>query len=159
MAALRVVKLSGVGTSTALKLRVVKLSGTGTAFSQKLRVVKLSGVGGGGVVVSPILDWPDIEPGRVVTQTAVLGQTATSTVTWTWVQVSGPTVTLTPNGPAVTFTAPSVVPGVDGTIVLGVTATVGGTDSAQVTATFLILAQTRWAWNGSTWIGATPTTL
>jgi hypothetical protein len=124
--------------------------------AQKLRILEMGLSLAPQVRVHTIYDVPSVLPGTVLSQSAVLSSGGPGAVTWTWTQVSGPDVTptLVPNGASVSFVAPSVMPGAVTTIVLGVTATIGGVTSPQVTATFDVLPQTFWAWNGTKWVGS-----
>lgn len=153
MTTFRAVNLTG--SSPLTTFRVVKLSGTGsTPTNPKLRVVKLSGTGNQAITVADIDDVADLEPRATVIRTAVLASGSPGTPTWAWTQVSGPTVTLSnANTDTVSFVSPSAMPGAEVDVVLGVTVTINSVTSPQVTARFSILPQTRWVWNGSSWIG------
>lgn len=156
MATLRLARLTGTGSAIGGgRLRAARIAGTGaTSATRKLRAARISGTGTGQVRVHSIDDNPTVEPGTRVTVTAVLAAGPPGTVTWAWTQISGPTVTLTPAGDTVSFVAPSVMPSDTATVVLGVTATVAGATSPQVTATSTVLPQTRWAWSGTSWVGS-----
>lgn len=91
----------------------------------------------------------DVEPGELVTVTASLESGSAST--WTWVQTSGPAVTLNPSGATVTFTSPKPLPPDNVTIVLSVTAD----DSAPVTATITVRPHLTWSRQpGQPWVAS-----
>lgn len=71
---------------------------------------------------------------------------------WTWRVISGPAFTLVGTGAVRDFSAPSVMPP-GGSIVLGITATVSGTRSPEVTCTITVLPQLSWSYNGTAWVG------
>lgn len=104
------------------------------------------------VVVNPIPDQTNLEPESTVTITASLlgGGTADS---WVWRVVSGPAVTIVGTGPSVTIAAPSDMSGAS--VVIGVKATVGVLQSAEVTTTITSLPQTDWWWSGTDWLPRT----
>lgn len=93
-----------------------------------------------------------VGPGEPVTVTATL-QSGGSADSWTWRQVSGPSVTLTGSGPSRTITGPSLMPPGQA-IVLGVRATTGGLQSAEATVTLTVLPQLEWTYTGAAWVGA-----
>ncbi len=91
----------------------------------------------------------DVEPGAPVTVTASLKSGSAST--WTWVQTSGPAVTLNPSGATLTFTSPKPLPPDSATIVLSVTAD----GSAPVTATVTVRPHLVWSRQpGQSWMAS-----
>lgn len=74
---------------------------------------------------------------------------------WTWRQISGPTVSLSSAGNTLSITGPSVLPPNSGTAVFGVKAIDDSVESAEVTATVSILPQLSWTRvPGGDWVGS-----
>lgn len=159
MTTLRVHAASLAGASVTPKLRVHGASVTGTVIATpKLRLFKASLAGVQAVLLAPI-PAQSAEPRATVSVTAAPASGTTTPDSYTWRQVSGPTVTLTGSGATRSFSAPSLMPGATALIVLGVKGTVSGADGPEVTVNIAVLPQTRWSWNGSAWVGGGHTTL
>lgn len=105
------------------------------------------------VVLNPIPN-QTVEPGTVVTLTTAIssGQTADA---WTWRIISG-TGTLIGTGGTRTVIAPSGMPPLGATLVVGVTATASGVTSPEQTVTITALPQLSWAWVSGAWVGNRP---
>lgn len=153
MTKLRIYGTSLTGTS-GVKLRVYATSLTGTAVTgAKLRVYATSLTGTVSALVTPLAAQTK-EPETAVTITAstVDGNAPDS---WSWRQVSGPTVAFSGTGATRSFTAPSAMPP-GATVVVGVRAIKGGVLSPEVTCTVTVLPQTEWSRvPGGQWVGAT----
>lgn len=93
-----------------------------------------------------------------LTTTSVTASSASTVTTWTWRQISGPTVTLTGTGATRSFVTPADPAGA--TVVLGVTASNPDGTSSEQTATVNVLAHQRFfiLSNGSM-VGTTTTFL
>lgn len=134
------------------KLRIYGERMTGTLpVAPTLRIFRAALFGVGAVTVAPILP-STVEPMDAVTITAVLATDGSPV--WSWRQISGPSVTLIGTGASRTFTTPATQDGT--TLVLGVTATVGGSVSAEQQVTVAVLPQIVWTrthsnpvWRGS----------
>lgn len=155
MATLQVARVTA---TTPPSLRVAHLLASGTpAAARKLRVSHVLGSGTALTRLHSIQDTPAAEPGRLLTQQASLSQAGSGTPTWAWVQLSGPTVELLgADTDTVAFYTPDVMPGDETIIVLGVTATVDGVASDQVTASFEVLPQLSWTGTPGAMVGAPP---
>ena len=144
------------------KVRVYKASlAAAVPAVTKVRVYEAS-LGGVGAVIVSITPTLTVGPGEDVSLTATL--LTGGSATWAWRRISGPTVGLSPSGAAAAFVAPSVwnadraqptggLPGLS-TLVIGVKATVGGVESAEVRCTITILPQLSWASTGTAWVGS-----
>jgi hypothetical protein len=143
-------------------LRWAKVSASGAVKLQpKFRWVKLQAAGPVDILLRNIAAQAAIEPWSGQTRTTISFSTGLlkgpidqSGITWTWRQISGPTVTLTPSGSSVSFPAPLVMPGASLVVVLGVTATLGSSVSPEVTASATVNPQVTWSWTGTQWVGA-----
>lgn len=149
MPTLRAVR-HGLNTApTPPKLRAVRHGLTGgTVTTPKLRAVRHGLTGGQAVIVTPLPSYTGVEPGTALNLTASLvgGGAADS---WFWRVVSG-VAGISGTGASVTVTAPSDINGTTATI--GVTATVAGVTSAEVTSTVSALPQLDWFWGGAGWL-------
>ena len=90
-------------------------------------------------------DQLNAEPLSTVTLTA--GVVGGGAATYTWRLVSGPAVTIVGTGATVTIAAPALVDGA--TYLIGVTATVAGSTSPEVTCTVVVLPHNEWWWTGT----------
>lgn len=137
---------SVTGTSpVAGRSRIASVTGAGaTLVRPQSRVGRVSGVGAVAVAVAPLTDLVNVEPGTPVVITAVANAPADS---WTWRQVSGQPVTLTPSGGSVMFPAPAALTGAS--IVLGVRATIAGVTSTERTVTITTLPHGEWWYAGA----------
>lgn len=153
MSALRTHRIALEDAPTMPRLRVHGASFTGAApVVPKLRIHGAGLAGAAAVVVNALA--PQVaEPESTVTVTGSLvgGGAADS---WTFRPISGPSIGLTVAGASATFTAPSTKPPSGAVVVVGVTATLDGTTSAEQTCTITLLPQVRWAWTGSAFVGA-----
>lgn len=163
MPALKVSRVAGTG-SIAPGLKVSRLGATGTAPSTPaLKISRLGGVGTAAVLLNPIAA-QTVEPGVLVTLTAVLtgGGSADS---YTWRVASGDTVTLDTSTPGqARFISPSVMDAFraprQGVTTIGVTATLGGITTPERLVTVTTLPQLSWVLNGSgQWVGRGRTIL
>lgn len=148
-------ELNGTVAAGGSKVRWGRSEVAGTANTiGKVRWGR-SELGGGGAVVINALNPQTVEPETVVSLTAVLsgGGTADS---YTWRRVSGPAVAFIGTGATITFLAPSGMPPGGASVVVGVTATSGGTVSAERTVTITVLPQLRWQLSGTSWVGKRP---
>lgn len=148
MPRLRAVQIVGSSPTTP-RLRVAKLTGSGSpAASPRLRAARLTGSGAAAVTVAPLSGLTNVEPGSPVSFTASLlgGGSADS---WAWRRVSGAQIGLIATGATATFPAPSDLNGASVTI--GVSATLGGITSPEVTAIVTALPQLEWWWTDSAW--------
>jgi hypothetical protein len=128
--------------SALVKLRWHRASLEGTSSATPtLRWHRASLEGTAAVIVAPIGNKAGIEPESTVVVTAVLLSTGPAD-TWTWRLVSGPSPSLSAVGSTATMTAPSNLNGTSFTI--GVTATLAGVTSPEVTFTVGVLPQTEW---------------
>lgn len=143
----------GTAPASAPKGRVFRVAAVGTAPASRVgRVFRAAMSGTASVVVLPIAD-RTVEPMSTVSLTAVLSS-GFAADSYTWRQVSGPTVSFAGTGASRSFTAPSAMAGA--TVVIGVRATVGGTTSAERTFTVNVLPQIVWMRTNSdpVWRGA-----
>lgn len=154
MPTLSLIRVAG-DTNTVGRLSLIKVSGDTVAnVPLRLSLIKVSGDTVLKLTVAPIAGPAASEPGTVVTLTAsaIGGVTPDS---WSWSQASGPTTSFTPSGASVDVIVPSLMPAAaPGITVMQVTATKGGVTSAPATVSITALPQTRWSWNGTTWVGA-----
>lgn len=158
MPELRIQKVTAT-TPVTQKLRLHKITASGTqSTTPKLRLHKITAAGTQAVRIDPIPQPQAAEPGVNIVVTAVL-QGDGAADSWTWRRVSGPVATLTPAGASCTIVTPSAMPNPSDTsasipLVIGVKATLAGTDSPEVTVVVPVLPQTRWTYDGSAWVGA-----
>lgn len=154
MAKLQVYR-SAVASVSPPRLRVHRAALAGTAnVNPRLRVHRAALAGTGAALLLPIAD-VTTEPEQAVTITAVPAPGAETPTSWTWTQISGPSVALTGAGASRSFRSPSLFPPGNGTVVLGVTGALGASTSPQVTATVTVLPQTDWTRvPGGGWVGA-----
>lgn len=136
----------------APKARIGRATLSGTVLvTPKARIGRASISGTAAVIVTP----PDpltLGPGQAVALTAVLASGGAAD-TWTWRRISGPAIAMAGTGATRTVTAPSVMPP-GASIVLGVTATVGGVTSAEKTVPLTVLPQLSWSISPTGWVGA-----
>lgn len=145
--------VTGTAPSGGPKLRVYRAAAVGTLpVSGKLRVYRERIAGTVAVVLAAIPD-RTVEPMTSVEVTALL-TSGTPGDSYTWRQVSGPTVSFFGTGHTRSFTAPSALDGA--VVVLGVRTTVGGTLSPEVLVTINVRPQIVWtrtfsdpAWRGT----------
>jgi len=152
MAKLRVYKAALAGINPALRVYTVSADGSIPSVP-KLRVYKISGAGTVAVGFNSIDD-RTFEPMTTCTTTVTALTGAPTIDTYTWRQVSGPTVTLTGSGDTRSFVVPSVTPPSTATVIIGVTGTSSGVSGPERQFKVFVLPQTRWSWNGSSWVGA-----
>lgn len=138
-------------------LRLFKASLAGNAIP-RLRVVGASLAGSPAVGFVPIAE-RTFEPGVTCSTTVTPVAGGPTVDTYTWRQVSGPSVTLTGTGATRSFTTPSLMPGATNLIVLGVTGVSGADTGRELTFNVYVLPQTRWSWNGTEWVGGGYTEL
>ncbi|WP_100812997.1 hypothetical protein [Microbacterium lacus] len=153
MTAVRVARVGLQEQPGLTTVRVGKVALTGLApAAVKVRVEKVALTGTAAVAVNPIAAIT-AEPESVVTLTASLtgGGNPDS---WTWRRVSGNAVTLTGTGASRTLRAPSGMPPVGGSVVIGIIATVGGVNSPERTVTITTLPQIRWQYQSGAWVGS-----
>jgi hypothetical protein len=161
MSTLRVYKVK-LDAEPQIKLRIYKASMSAQVpVAPVLRVYKASLTAAPAVLIS--VD-PErvVGPGEAVEIEAELLSDVDAT--WQWRRIEGPPVGLVPDGPTVSFTAPSrwnafaATPSSgepsSSTLVLGVTATADGVSSAESRCEVEILPQLAWAWSGSQWVGS-----
>lgn len=143
-------RIGGITAAASPRLRIGGVSASGAlAAAPRLRVGGISASGAVALVVNPILDQVNVEPESVVSLTASLasGDAADS---WAWRRIFGPDIGIVGTGSSVSFSAPSAIDGASVTV--GVRATQAGVQSAEVTATIVVLPQTEWLWGGAGWI-------
>lgn len=146
------VQLSGADPAGP-RLRVAHVELTGAAITYpRLRVARIALAGPAAAIVLPLAA-QTAGPGTEVTiAAAVLDSVVPDS--WTWRQVSGPTVALTGAGGTRKLVAPSVMPP-GATVVIGVRATKDGYACPEQTCAVTVLPQTRWARApGGAWVGA-----
>lgn len=142
-------ELSGTA-NIKVRLGRAELSGT-AAIVPKVRYGRLDLAGTAAVLVVP-LQPQTVEPESTVNLAAGLvgGGSADS---WAWRPISGPSIGILGSGATVSFKAPSAMP--PGTsVVVGVRATVSGTQSPEQTVTITILPQLQWYWTGTVFAGS-----
>ena len=81
------------------------------------------------------------EPGDVITLTASASAPASA---WSWRQISGPPAVLVGTGDTRQLQVPGVMPPNSTTVVIGVSATIGGSQTAEVTCTITAPPQLMW---------------
>lgn len=149
MVTLRVAK---VNVEPNHKLRVAKVTLQGGATNPKLRVAKVTVQGGVTLIIRPIPD--QLVEALATTVITVPGlANFPAFTTFSWRQMSGPTVTFSDNGSSVSFTAPPAMGGTS--VVFGVTAQNGGQSSAEATGTVNVIPHVYWSAGVTAWI---PTT-
>lgn len=154
---LRAYAVTGSGEERASRptLRVFGVSGSGAAVTaRKLRVFAVSGSGSTALTVAPLTNLTGVEPEAPVSITATMQ--LGSAESWTWRQISGPTVALAGVGATVTFAAPSSMTGA--TVVLGVIASSSSVSSVERTVSVQVFPQTVWNYNAGAWRGAPAST-
>ncbi len=140
----RIASVTG-SSPVAARSRIASVTGSGaTLVMPRSRIGRVSGAGAVAVAVAPLTDLVNVEPGTPLVITAVANAPADS---WTWRQVSGPTVTLTPSGASVMLPAPAALTGAS--IVLGVRATIAGVTSTERTVTITTLPHGEWWYVGA----------
>lgn len=139
----RVYRASAVGTApdAGPQGRVYRAAVTGTVPASRLGRVFRAAIAGTASVVIAAFAPRTVEPMSTVSLTAALvgGGVADS---YSWRQISGPSVSFTGTGGSRSFPAPSTMAGA--VVVLGVQATVGATTSAEATITITVLPQITW---------------
>lgn len=161
MSALRLYK-AGLAGESQVKLRVydVELAAL-VPVQPKLRVYEAELATVGAVIVS-LPAAVIMGPGEQVELDAVL--VTGGSATWAWRRISGPSLPIATDGGSATLTGPSRwnadvekplsgAPGIS-TIVVGVTATVGGVTSPEARCTVTVLPQLSWARSDGTYVGA-----
>lgn len=129
------------------KLRVAKVALQGTATNPKLRVSKVAARGTVPLVIPPVPDqWAEAYAPLTI---AVSAGSLPSSTTYTWRQVSGPTVSLVDNGTNAQIVTPSAMLGT--TVVLGCTPQVGAQVGDEVTATVNVYPHLFWTAVGGVW--------
>ncbi len=104
------------------------------------------------LVINPIANI-QAEPEVVVTLTATL-PVGSSADSYIWRQISGPSIPISGTGSSISITTPSAMPP-GATLVMGVTAVSGATQSAERTFNVNVFAQTEWLRvHGGDWTGA-----
>lgn len=135
------------------KVRDYRLDFSGAALSiPKVRDYRLDLSGAAAVVVNALAAQVAEPESTVTISASLLGGGVADT--WTFRPISGPPIGLTVAGASATFKAPSTKPPAGAVVVVGVTATLDGTTSAERTCTITLLPQVRWAWNGTVFVGA-----
>lgn len=109
------------------------------------RVLRATLEGTAKVLLETIPSPQQREPLETVSITAVL--LSGGTPTWTWRQISGPTVTLSGSGATRSFKAPATYTGLQ--VVLGVRATVAGQIGDESIIVINIPAQVTWSRRGA----------
>nr|WP_167405787.1 hypothetical protein [Sphaerisporangium cinnabarinum] len=140
----------------APKLRIHALSISGVApLAPRLRIHGAAMTGPAAVLLSALPD-QTVEPESTVTIAASLVGGG-SPDSWTFRRVSGPSVGISGTGATRTFTAPSAMPPAGASVVIGVTATIGGVTSPERTCTITVLPQVSWVWTGTEFVGSRKT--
>lgn len=151
----RAYRASTVGTAPAdaPRGRAYRAASTGTVPASRFgRAYRAAVAGTASVLLVPFAP-RTVEPMSTVLLTAALvgGGVADS---FSWRQISGPTVSFSGSGASRSFPAPSTMAG--DVVVVGVQATVGDTTSAEAIITITVLPQLTWirthtdpVWRGS----------
>jgi hypothetical protein len=151
----RVHRISGTGSVEVPRGRVHRISSSGApAAAPRGRVHRVRSSGVAALAVEPIAG-QQVPGGALVALTASLegGQVADS---WAWRRISGPAIGIEGTGATRTFRAPSIMPPANQTVVVGVTATVGGVTSVERTVEIVVMPQLKWFWTGAAWVGSRP---
>lgn len=110
------------------------------------------------LALDPFTNLTDVEPETIVTLTANVS--AGTPDSYTWRQISGPTVSFTGTGGTRSFRAPSAMNGslapIGVTVVIGCTVTAGSTTSPERTVTISVLPQIRWVRSSGQWLPMRP---
>lgn len=124
--------ISGEGLNDSeFFLSLIRVTGSGVApTGQTFDLLRVQGSGLASIVVEPFGSQREVEAFAPVTLTARVEDYVPTSYTWT--QVSGPTVTLVPSGASCSFDAPGTLNG--GVVLIGVTATLGAQTSVQTRA-------------------------
>jgi hypothetical protein len=153
MTVLRVGRIQVSGTEVRrLRIGAITLSGT-PPVTTVMRVGKITVSGTAAVRVNATAQ-AVAGPGETVTITASLADGG-SPDSWSWTQVSGPTVTLSGSGGTRTFVCPSVMPP-GSPVVIAITATKSAITSPPAQVSIAVLPQTAWSWDSvaGKWVGA-----
>jgi hypothetical protein len=149
----RVASISASGTlpnAAAAKVRLSSLSVTGSTASvtanARVRIAELSVVGGAALVLDTISS-RFVEPYSTVT---TIASSPSAVVSYTWRQISGPTVVLTGSGATRSFVAPASKDA--STVVLGVKGwDSDGNAAPELQVSVYVYPHTMFVLSGSTW--------
>jgi len=136
------------------KLRIFQVGFTSSAdpTPPRLRIFQVGMTWTPGLTIAPFADVGPMEPETPVTITANLVDYPTLPDSFTWRQISGPTVNLPSGGQSLTFITPSYMQDDIPTrceVVIGVRATIGSTTSLEQTCKILVRPQLKWRINSN----------
>lgn len=130
-------------------LHVARVRAAGAvATSPRLHVAHVSATGAMSAVLNPLPSFSGVEPLSLVRLTASL-TTGIEADSYAWARKSGAPTTLQIEGPDCTVVAPAGYPPDGASVVVGVRATVGGSQGPEVTSTISALPHLRWYRNSN----------